>query len=355
MSERLAQEQADSLADVPEPAENPALVGHADLAAQLAAAYRAGKLHHALLLTGQKGIGKATFAFHLARHLLANPRSAAAASGFTSPDVAAPVFRQVASGAHPAVLHLTRPWDEKTKKFKAAITVDEIRRVNRFLSLRAHDDSYRVVIVDPADEMNRNAANALLKNLEEPPARALFVLISHAPGGLLPTIRSRCQVLRLAPLSEAEIERVLVSFGSGLPADPGSRGMLIERAGGSARQAILLAGHGGFDVTRAADAFMDKPRRDPLDAYRLADAVGGRDQSVTFDILNTHLLDRIADEATAAATRGEGGRAARLALLWDEANTAIRETVAYNLDKRQHVVGLLNRIGDAFARRGDAG
>jgi len=349
MSERLAPEQADSLADIPEPAENPRLVGHSEHAAQLAAAYRAGKLHHALLLTGPKGIGKATFAFRLAHHLLANPVGEHAAESFADPDVGGSTFRQVASGAHPAVLHLTRPYDEKAKKFKGAITVDEVRRVGRFLSLRAHDDSYRVVIVDPADDMNRNAANALLKSLEEPPPRALFVLISHSPGGLLPTVRSRCQVRRMSPLSEGEIERVLAGFGSALPADPEARRILVERAGGSARQAVLLAQHGGFDVTQGADQFIAKTRRDPYDSYRLADAVTGKDQTVTFDILNDHLLERIAAEATRAAGNGEGRRAARLAALWEEASATIRETGTYNLDKRQHVVSLLNRIGDAIA------
>jgi len=350
MSERLAPEQADSLPDIPEPAENPHLFGHAEHAAQIAAAYRTGKLHHALLLTGPKGIGKATFAFHLAHHLLSHPRSDDAPETFGRPDPASSVARQVASGAHPAVLHLTRPYDDKTKKFKSAITVDEVRRVGRFLSLRAHDDAYRVVIVDAADEMNRNAANALLKSLEEPPARAIFLLISHSPGTLLPTIRSRCQVMRFSPLSEAEIGAVLGSFGSGLPDAPEARRALIDRAGGSARQAILLAEHGGFDITQAADQFVGKARRDPLDAYRLADAVTGRDQTVTFDILNEHLLETVAHAATDAAARGEGRRAARLAELWDEANATIRDTDTYNLDKRQHVVGLLNRIGEALAR-----
>jgi DNA polymerase-3 subunit delta' len=350
VSERLAPEQADSLADVPDPAESAHLVGHQALAAQIAAAYRAGKLPHALLLTGPRGIGKATFAFHLAHHLLTHARGEAAPGAFATPDPRSSLSRQIASGAHPAVLHLTRPFDEKTKKFKGAITVDEVRRVGRFLSLRAHDDSYRVVIVDPADEMNRNAANALLKNLEEPPARAIFLLVSHAPGALLPTIRSRCHAMRFSPLGDEEIAAVLSTFGTGLPADPAARRRLLERAGGSPRQAILLADHGGFDVTEAADRYAAQRRRDPLDAYKLADAVAGREQSVTFDMLNAHLLDRVAEAAADAARRGEGRRAARLAALWEETSTAIRETGAYNLDRRQHVVGLLNRIGEALGR-----
>lgn len=349
MADRLAPEQHDSLPDIPEPAENPHLTGHAEAAAMLAAAYRNAKLHHALLLTGPKGIGKATFAFHLAHHLLKHADETAAPPAFATPDPASALSRQIASGAHRSVLHLTRPWDEKSKKFKTAITVDEIRRVSRFLSMRSHDDSYRIVIVDPADDMNRNAANALLKNLEEPPARAIFILISHAPGGLLPTIRSRCQVVRMTPLGIDQLDTVLKAVGSGLPEQPQARTALAERAGGSARQAILLAEYGGFDIMQAADRYLATSRRDPLDAYKLADAVSGREQEIQFGILNTYLLDRIAGEAARAAESGDRRGAARLSELWQEANLAIGDTETFNLDKRQHVVGLLRRIGEALS------
>src|SRR5690606_15561069 len=190
-------------------AENPLLVGHDEAMHHLAAAYRAGKMHHGLLLSGPPGIGKAAFAFHLAHHLVANPVAADAPEHFSSRDPDSPLFRQIAQGAHPSVLHLTRPMNDRTKTFKSVVTVDEIRRIGRFLSMTSHDGGWRVVIVDPADDMNTNAANALLKNLEEPPARTLFVLIAHSPGGLLPTIRSRCQLVRLKPLDEASLLAVL--------------------------------------------------------------------------------------------------------------------------------------------------
>ena len=197
MFERIAPEQHDTLDGIPEPAENPHLFGHGEAASMLAAAYRAGKLPHALLFAGPLGVGKATLAFHLAYHLLKFPRHESAPAELAKPDPDSALFRQIAIGAHPSVLHLTRPANEKTKGFKTVVTVDEIRRVNRFLSMTSHDGGYRVVIVDPADDMNVNAANALLKNLEEPPSRTVFILISHSPGGLLPTIRSRCQMVRL--------------------------------------------------------------------------------------------------------------------------------------------------------------
>ncbi|RUW17149.1 DNA polymerase III subunit delta', partial [Mesorhizobium sp. M1E.F.Ca.ET.041.01.1.1] len=207
--ERIAPEQHDTLDGVPEPSETPRLIGHAQAAGMLAAAYRAGKLPHALILTGPLGIGKATLAFHLAHHVLKYPDFTAAPGTLAVPDPASSLFRLIATGAHPSVLHLTRPANDKTKSFKTVLTVDEIRKVSRFLSMTSHDGSYRVVIVDPADDMNTNAANALLKNLEEPPARTLFILIVHAPGSLLPTIRSRCQMVRLTPLAADELMAVL--------------------------------------------------------------------------------------------------------------------------------------------------
>ena len=138
-------------------------------------------------------------------------------------DPASSLYRQVASGAHPSLLHLTRPFDEKNKKFKTALTVDEIRRVGRFLSLTAHDGGYRIVIVDPADDMNTNAANALLKNLEEPPSRTLFVLVAHSLGRLLPTIRSRCQIVRLQPLGDADLLAALAAIGKAPEPGPAGR------------------------------------------------------------------------------------------------------------------------------------
>ena len=152
--ERIAPERHDTLDNVPEPSEHPYLFGHHEAADMLAAAYRGGRLHHAVVLAGPAGIGKATLAFRLACHVLANPDPAAAAARLAPPDPASQVFRLIAQDAHPSLLHLTRPPNERTKGFKTVLTVDEIRRVSRFLSMTAHDGGYRIVIVDPADDMN---------------------------------------------------------------------------------------------------------------------------------------------------------------------------------------------------------
>lgn len=314
----------------------------------LAAAYRAGKLPHALIFSGPVGIGKATLAFHLAHHLLKHPAYELAPQNLAIPDPASSLFRQIATAAHPGVLHLTRPLNDKTKSFKSVVTVDEIRKVSRFLSLTSHDGSYRVVIVDPADDMNANAANALLKNLEEPPARTLFILIVHAPGSLLPTIRSRCQVVRLMPLDADELIAVLETAEPPPPEDPDARAALVDRAGGSARNAILLTQYGGLEIAQTLDALVMAGKSDVAGAYRLAEAVAGRDQAIQFEIFNRRALDLLSDAASDAALTGDLARAKTLSDTWHEALDAISEADTYNLDKKQHALTMIDRLKSAM-------
>lgn len=345
--ERIAPAQHDTLDGVPEPSETPRLVGHQQAANMLASAYRAGKLPHALIFAGPIGIGKATLAFHLAHHLLKHPVSGQAPPTLVAPDPTSSLFRQIATGAHPSVLHLTRPLNDKTKSFKTVVTVDEIRKVSRFLSLTSHDGSYRVVIVDPADDMNTNAANALLKNLEEPPARSLFILIVHAPGSLLPTIRSRCQMVRLTPLDDDSLLAVLATTEPPPPADPEARAAVVARAGGSARNAILLTQYGGLEIAEALDALVNG-KRDVAGAYKLAEAVAGRDQAIPFDVFNRRALDLLSDAASRAAMTGDLTRAKNLSDTWQGALDAISETETYNLDKKQHALTMIDRLNSAM-------
>ena len=344
---RLSPEQFDTIPEIAEPAENPLLVGHDEAAGHVAAAYRAGRLHHALLVTGPAGIGKATFAFHLAEHLLRHPEARVAPESLAPRDPHSALFRQIAQGAHPSVLHLTRPLNEKTKAFKSAVTVDEIRRIGRFLSMTSHDGSWRVVIVDPADDMNANAANALLKNLEEPPPRTLFVLIAHSPGGLLPTIRSRCHLVRLKPLAPPDLLSVLEALDAGVPETEAGRAALAARAGGSVREALLLTRYGGLDIAGAVSRILEESAFPVAEAWRVAEAVGGRDAAVQFAIFNQSVLDTVSGWARHAGETGDLAAAARLAELWREIERLTAETDTYNLDKRQHAMGLLRRMWQA--------
>lgn len=349
MFERRAPEQFDTIEGVPEPAENPRLVGHREVAAMVAGAYRAGKLPHALLLGGPQGVGKATLAFHLAHHLLRHPAADTAPAELAVPDPASSLSRQIASGAHPSVLHLTRPANDKTKGFKSVVTVDEVRRVSRFLSMTSHDRSYRIVIVDPADDMNTNAANALLKNLEEPPSRTLFILITHSIGRLLPTIRSRCQSVLLQPLAAEEMFSVLEGFDLDLPPTPDGRAELAARAGGSPRSAILLTQYGGLEIAAAIDTLANSAKIDIGQAHRLADAVAARDQQVQFQLFNNHVLDIVAQAAGEAARARDLARAGRLSAYWQQTVQTIEEAETYNLDRKQHVLGIVHSLHAVLA------
>ncbi|CAG1007399.1 MAG: DNA polymerase III subunit delta' [Rhizobiaceae bacterium] len=349
MFERIAPEQHDTLDRIPEPSANPFLAGHGQAAAALAAAYRAGKLPHALLFTGPRGIGKATLAFHFVYHVLTNPDHTSAPGKILPPDPKSTYFRQVAAGSHPSVLHLTRPANDRSAAgFKSAITVDEVRRVSRFTSHTAHDGGYRFVVVDPADDMNVSAANALLKSLEEPPARTVFILIAHSAGRLLPTIRSRCQAVRFSPLVQDDLYAVLERLEIDLPADAEGRAALAAAAAGSPRTAVLMTEYGGLEVSAALDKLLGAPHPPGVDAHRLADAVAAKDRAIQFMMFNDRLLDVLAEAAGDAARTGDIERAVRLSGAWQEMRVAIGEADTYNLDRKQHALTMILRLHDTL-------
>ena len=190
------------------PAENTKLFGHDELQAFLSQSYRSGKGHHAVLIEGPEGIGKATLAFRFANHVLSHPDPATAPEEIGDPDPASAVSRQIASGAsHNLLLSLTARGRKDRQGESRRSRWTRCGGPGRFFSQTSGTGNWRIVIIDPADDMNRNAANAILKILEEPPKRALFLVLSHAPGRLLPTIRSRCLPLKLAPLDRQRIGR----------------------------------------------------------------------------------------------------------------------------------------------------
>lgn len=348
MFERLAPEQYDTLADIPEPVENTFLVGHEDALDMVASAYRVGKLHHALMVAGPRGTGKATLAFRIAHHLFRYPDPAQAPGQIAEVDTESQAFRLAIRGAHPGLLHLTRPFIERDKKFRNAITVDEVRRVGRFLSMTPPDGGWRVVIVDSADDMNNSAANALLKNLEEPPARTLFVLIAHSPGRLLPTIRSRCHVVRVKPLDPAQLERVLERLGAPVPQEPEMRQFLIQQAEGSVRNAILLTQFGGLEIASAMQDILAADRFDVAGSHKLAEVVGNRDAQVQYDLFNQMVLDRVAGIAEQAAQANQLMLAERFARLWEELAQRMRDTDTFNLDRKQHSINMLRQLHEAM-------
>jgi DNA polymerase-3 subunit delta' len=244
----MSDETQTDAAATPTARETADLVGHEAAEHALLAAYRSGRLPHAWMITGPRGIGKATLAYRFARFVLAGGiagQTDLLGDAPTSLAIAEddPVFRRVVSGGHADFLVIDRQMEDGKGGARTEIVVDDVRRIGRFLRLTAAEGGWRVVVVDDADDMNRNAANALLKVLEEPPANSLLLLVCHNPGRLPATIRSRCRRLALQPLDAADVDRLLASHAGDL--SPGDRRILVSLAEGRPGRAIGLAAAGG--------------------------------------------------------------------------------------------------------------
>src|SRR5688572_5260244 len=233
--------------DWPPPWRAERLVGHDAAERTLLAAQQRGKLHHAWLLTGPRGIGKATLAWRFARFLLAGGEGGL----FGAPDsldVAreAPGRALVDARTHPDLFHLRRTLHPKEARIQSEITIDDVRDLGAFMHMTPAMGQWRVAIVDSADEMNRNSANAVLKILEEPPPNAVLLIVAHAPGRLLPTIRSRCRRLAMPPLADDIVMRLLGDYAPEVKEQ--ERAALARLAEGSIGRALELAGAGSLEL-----------------------------------------------------------------------------------------------------------
>ena len=333
--------EVDAIAGYPLPHERMNLIGHKAGEQGLLDAYRSTRLHHAWILGGPKGIGKATLAFRFARFVIAHPdRLGAVAASAT--DLSVPpdhsVSRQLSAGGHPNILHLRRPWDEKGKRFKSDLPVDEIRRTVSFFGTTASAMAWRICIVDAADDMNASSANALLKILEEPPERCLFLVLSHAPGRLLPTIRSRCRRLDLEPLEPEQIKEGLKEMAPGkLPPEDGLS-EIAETADGSLRSAITLLSGDGLAISQGFRKMADGAARlDLAGVHALADLVAARGQTDNWEsfrhITETWLHRRMRDVLKRHVATAKG-----YADLWEDTRRAIGDADALNLDRKQVVL-----------------
>src|SRR5665213_2883367 len=245
--------ETDRLEGFAHPRETHRLVGQDEALARAARAIRSGKPPQAWLITGPPGIGKATFAYRVARYLLAFGATAEGPADLSVPENNAASI-QVASASHPGMLVLKRGYND-AGKLMTVLSVAEIRRLAGFFGMTSGAGGWRVAIVDTADDMNDNAANALLKLLEEPPSRAMLLLLSNTPGRLLPTIRSRCQRLELRPLDTAMVERELARL---LPdSSSGEYASLARLSGGSIGAALQLASGEGAKLAAEADRLID--------------------------------------------------------------------------------------------------
>ena len=336
----------------PEPRANPLLLGQEPAEALLLEAMRSGRMHHAWLITGPEGVGKATLAFRFARRLLAGMPGAdslAVPAGH-------PVFRRIAARSHADLLTVELAYDTKRKRMKTQIAVDDVRGINNFMSLTPAEGGWRVVIVDGAEELNPSSANALLKILEEPPPRAIVLLVCGAPGRLLPTIRSRCRRLQLSALEDPAMGKLLGIYLPELAQT--ERDRLVTLAEGSPGRALLLVEEQGLALATLVDEVLAAaPNLKMSRAYELADTVSrGEGAFSTFmDLLRAALTSAVRDAVRGRADPEQMRLVATRPLdawgeVWDALTRLQDETERFNLDKRQAIVAGLGMLGQQSNR-----
>ena len=351
----------------PLPRANGLLLGQAAAEARLLEAFRSGRLPHAWLISGPRGVGKATLAYRFARFVLGQGREgqgrepggagqglfaadpAGQAEGLAMPEDSE-ASRLIASASHPDLRVLERGQDDGGKP-QQSISVDKVRASLGFVHLTPALGGWRLILVDAADDLNRNAANALLKALEEPPRNTLLLLLAHAPGRLLPTIRSRCCHLVLPPLATAEVTQLLGRYAPELPARDAAG--LAHLAEGSIGRALELASEGGLELYADLVALLaGLPRIDFAKLQALAERLGRDRSGAAFRTASDLLLWWLARLARAAAlgrqpeeiVAGEGallsrllaqGNLAQAASLWEKLHRLFGRAEAVNLDRRQ--------------------
>ncbi len=293
--------EPDRIEGAPHPRETRHLFGQAQAEADFLDAFQSGRMHSGWLITGPRGVGKATLAWKIATFLLADEGVGLFGDPTLDVDPEHPDARLMEAGAHPRLSVIRRPWDEKTKKLRAEITVDAVRKLKTFFQMSSADGGRRVVIVDAADELNRNAANAILKELEEPPANTVIMLIAHQPSRLLPTIRSRCRVLRCKTLDSDDLQKALTQAGH----DAENADGLAALASGSAGDAIRLLNHDGLQLYAELIRLFDgMPRIDRSMALKLADSCTGRAADVRYGMV-LDLIDLFLSRAARAGLLGQ--------------------------------------------------
>ena len=344
--------------DWPPPWRRDRLLGHETAEKTMLAAHQSGRLHHAWLLAGPRGIGKATLAWRFARFLLAGQAQGGLFGASDSLDVPAdaPGRSLVDARSHPDLFHLRRTLNPDTGRMRAEIAVDDVRELGAFMHMTPAMGQWRVAIVDAADEMNRNSANAVLKILEEPPPNAVLLIVAHAPGRLLPTIRSRCRRLVLQPLSDEIVVRLLGDYAPGVKEE--ERAVLARLSEGSIGRALELAGAGSLDLYREmVDVLATLPELDMARLHGFAErfARRGEEANAAWRSLNYLFDSWLKGLARLAAVGGEAaaivpserGLQARLASAasldrwikaWEKAADLLSGADRVNLDRKQTVL-----------------
>lgn len=338
-------DEPDRLEGFPHPREAAALVGHHDAQAAILDGLHGGRLHHAWLIGGPEGIGKATFAYQVAKCLLGNPGRA---PHDLMADPSAQASRLVANLAHPDLVVLRRQPSTEKKGPTTQIPVDTVRRALEVLASTASGGGWRVCIVDSADDLNASGANALLKVIEEPPPRAIFLIVAHQPGRVLPTIRSRCRKLMLRPLAEADLRIILA--GLPLPDAHADIGQAVRLAEGSVRRALArLDPETAALIAGTMTLLGSLPDYNIKNALGMAEKLAGRSGEADFSVFVEAVEDWVSQTVRGKASGG-ARHLAPIAEVWDKLLHSIRETDTLNLDRRPVVLSIFQDLADAVMR-----
>ncbi len=337
--------------EVRAPRETSVLFGHRAAEATLLEAYRSGRIPHAWLIGGPPGIGKATLAYRMARFVLAHPEPAATeVQGAATLDVdpASATAKHIAGGSHGGLLVLERTLNERGV-LRTAISVEDARKTVTFFGATAAGGGWRICVVDTVDELNANSANALLKVVEEPPPRSLFLLLSNAPARVLATIQSRCRKLTLRPLAASEVIRAAAA-AAGLPDTDPALFRASGAAEGSVGRALILLGGSALGLQeRTAQLLKSLPDVDPKALHALGDALAGNDRTTlaTFvDCVERWLIERLGNGSNANLAS-----LARFSEVWEKVLRDARDTQEYNLERKPLVFSVFGMLAEAMRMR----
>ena len=320
------------------------LRGHDAAVAAFLDAAHSGRLHHAWLLAGPQGIGKARFAEAAALRLLAEGSGRPLDAPGLAVPADHPTAKLIEAGSHPDFQRLERLYREKTGDRARNITIEQVRGLQSLFGTTPTFSSRRIVVIDAIDDLERGAANALLKSLEEPPPDSLFLLVSHAPGRLLPTIRSRCRLLRFAPLVDDAMAAVLREE---MPEAPAAEiATLVAVGEGSPGRALRFA---GLDIA-GLDAIMTRliEEGDPTNAVRadLARSLTAKSAQARYEAF----LERAPGRIAAHARTLTGRRLAEAVSVWEQARAIADSAVRLSLDPQTtvfEIAGLMARLAPA--------
>ncbi|MDD3288287.1 MAG: DNA polymerase III subunit delta' [Alphaproteobacteria bacterium] len=327
--------------NIPDPQRTPFLIGHESATRQIADTFASGRMPQAWLIYGIDGIGKATFAYHAANFVFSDGKNPIGNLDFDNS-----AAKLVAAEAHPDLFVLRRPVDEKTGEQKDSIPVDDARKIAPFMHRTATHGKWRIAIIDEAHFLNRHGQNAILKIIEEPPENCLILITASTPGALVATIRSRCRLLPLEPLSKAAMMDVMSRLGADTEVGEDDLSRIIELSGGSVGFALKLLSAECLPVYDEMLALLDKmPEMDVPGLHALADKISRKADADSFKAITKLLIDRLRENVHTAATGpADRGHLDRCLRLWEKVKQSFIMADRSNLDRKLAFINAMTEI-----------